>query len=76
MKVSQVLHKMGRDERVIIFDSTAPIDKAILYDATPRGFKRDDPLLQKSVTGLWADEDTIVLYVGERKRRARACRTA
>ena len=76
MKVSQVLHKMDRDEHVLIYDSTMPIDESELYEGTPRGFKRDDPLLGRSVTGIWADEDTIVLDVGERKRRARACRTA
>ena len=76
MKVSQVLHKMQRDERVLIYDSTAPIDKAEVYDGTPRGFKRDDPLLRKNVTGIWADGDTIVLDIGENRRRARICTTA
>lgn len=66
MKVSQVLHKMERDEHVLIYDSSAPIDKAELYDGTPRGFKRDNPLLSKSVTGIWADEDVIVLDIGTR----------
>ena len=76
MKVSQVLHKMERDEHVLIYDSSAPIDKAELYDGTPRGFKRDNPLLSKSVTGIWADEDAIVLDIGTRQRRERKCTTA
>lgn len=76
MKVSQVLHKMGRDEHVLIYDSEAPITKADLYDGTPRGFKRDNPLLSKTVTGIWADEDTIVLDIGARKKEGRKCTKA
>ena len=76
MKVSQVLHKMDRDEHVLIYDSSAPIDRAELYDGTPRGFKRDDPLLSKIVTGIWACSDTVVLDIGESRRRARKCTTA
>ena len=74
MKVSQILHKMDRDERVLIYDSEAPITKAELYDGTPRGFKRDNPTLCKTVTGIWADEDTIVLDVGARKKGGRNAR--
>ena len=76
MKVSQVLHKMQRDELVEIFDSTKPIDNNTLYEGEVRGFKRDDPLLGKSVTGIWADGDTVVLDIGENRRRGRKCTTA
>lgn len=37
MRVSQVLHKMDRDEIVRIFYSTKPIDEYLLYEGTVRG---------------------------------------
>ena len=72
MKVSQVLHKMQRDELVHIFDSTKPIDKNTLYEGEVRGVKRDDPVNGKFVTGIWACDDTVVLDVAPPVRRPRA----
>ena len=69
MRVSQVLHKMDRDEIVRIFDSTKPIDEYLLYEGTVRGVHRDSPLLPMGVTMIMADEDTIVIDVGHEKRR-------
>ncbi len=72
MKVSQVLHKMQRDELVHIFDSTKPIDKNTLYEGEVRGVKRDDPVNGKFVTGIWACGYTLVLDIAPPKRRPRA----
>ena len=71
MKVSQVLHKMGRDEAVEIFDSNLPIDVQTLFTGTVRGVHRDDPLLGKNVSMLMACGDTIIIDIGfeERKRK-------
>lgn len=68
MKVSQVLHKMQRDELVHIFDSSAPIDKNTLYESDVRSIKRDDPVNGKFVTGIWACDYTLVLDVAPPKR--------
>ena len=70
MKVSQVLHKMDKDELVRIFDSTKPIDDGfLLYEGTVRGIHRDSPLLPMGVDTLMADEDVIVIDVGIERRR-------
>lgn len=65
MRVSQILHKMDRDEAVRIFDSTLPIDACSLYDGTVRGVHRDNPVLSRNVTMIMADSDVIVIDVGQ-----------
>lgn len=67
MRVSQVLHKMDKDEIVRIFDSTKPIDEYLLYEGTVRGIHRDSPLLPLGVDMLMADGDVIVIDVGRDK---------
>ena len=69
MKVSQVLHKMDRDEVVRIFDSTKPIDRFLLYEGTVRGMHRDNPLLPRRIEMIMADGDIIVLDIGHTKSR-------
>lgn len=71
MRVSQVLHKMDRDEAVHIFDSTLPIDACSLYDGTVRGVHRDNPVLSRNVTMIMADGDVIVIDVGREERGKR-----
>ncbi len=68
MKVSQVLHKMGRDEDVEIIDSNLPIDAQTLFLGTVRGVHRDDSPLGKSVSMLMACGDTIIIDIGFEER--------
>ena len=71
MRVSQILHKMGKDEAVEIFDSTKPFDNAVLYSGPARGVHRDSPLLGRGVSMIMAYKDVIVLDVGFEERRAK-----
>ena len=71
MRVSQILHKMDKDEAVVIFDSTKPFDNAVLYSGPARGVHRDSPLLGRGVSMIMADRDVIVLDVGFEERRGK-----
>lgn len=69
MRVSQLTHAMGKDEEILIHDYDAPIDKALVFQGTPRGIKRDDPINKMHVESIVADDDVICVLV--RKERSR-----
>ncbi len=69
MRVSQVLHKMGKDETVAIFDSGLPIDKHTLYHGPVRGVHRDSPLLRLGVDMIMACDDEIIIDVGRKEHK-------
>lgn len=67
MKVSQLIHAMDRDERITINDYDAPIDKSLLFDGTPRGIKKDDPINKMLVESIVADGDVILVLARKRE---------
>lgn len=67
MKVSQVLHAMGKDATVQIFDSTVPIGKDVLYEGEVRGVKRDSPLNRLHVCTLMAMDYMLVIDVAQER---------
>ena len=68
MRVSQITHAMGKDEKIMIHDYDAPVSKALLFEGTPRGIKRDDPINKMHVNGIIADGDVICVLVRKEPR--------
>lgn len=69
MKISQLLHKMDKDDEIIINDESKPINKMQIYRGSVRGIKRDDPINRMHVNHCFACDDTIVVLTGERSNR-------
>lgn len=66
MRISQLTKVIDKDEKIIIEDYDAPIDKMRLYDGEVRGIKRDDPINKMTVVSVCADDDCILaLAIGK-----------
>lgn len=68
MKVSQLIHAMGRDDLIVIDDFDAPIDKMNLYSGTVRGIYRDNPINKMHIKSICADDDVILVLVRKGKK--------
>lgn len=69
MKVSQLLHVMGRDEFIVIDDYDKPINEMTLYRGTVRGIKKDNPINKMHVESVRADDNIIlVLAINPQKK--------
>ena len=69
MKVSQLLHAMDKDEKIIINDESKPINCMEIYAGSARGIKRDDPINKLHINSVFACDDIMVVLVGERSKR-------
>ena len=69
MRISQLIHKMDKDEEIIINDESKPINKMQLYRGSVRGIKRDDPINRMHVNRCFACDNIMVVLVGERSNR-------
>ena len=68
MKVSQILHAMGKDDKILIEDANNTVDRMTLYHGEVRGIKRGDPINKMHVEYILADGETIVV-LAERSNR-------
>ena len=68
MKVSQLLHAMGKEDKILIEDANNTVDRMTLYHGEVRGIKRDDPINKFHVEYILADGETIVV-LAERSNR-------
>lgn len=69
MKLSQLLHKMERDARIIVKDTSRPIDRMRVYEGEARGIKRDDALNGYYVEHVLADDNVLVVLAGKPNRK-------
>ena len=69
MKVSQLIHAMDKDEKIIISDESKPVNRMELYVGSVRGIKRDDPINGLHVNSVFACDNIMVVLVGERRIR-------
>ena len=70
MRVSQLLHAMYKDDEIVIEDFDAPVNKAIIYNGSVRGIKRDNPVNKMHIKCVCAKNDTtFVLAAKQRERR-------
>ena len=68
MRVSQLLHVIGRGERVIISDIGKPIDEMEIYTGDARGIKKDDPINRMHVAAVCACDCDIHVIVESPKK--------
>jgi len=61
MRVSQLIHAMDRDEKIIIEDGNKRINRMRLYEGTCRGIKRDDPINRMHVNRVIACDNVMVV---------------
>lgn len=59
MKVSQLIHTMGRDDAIVIDDADRRICSMTIYTGKVRGIKKDDPINRMNVKHIYADGDVI-----------------
>ena len=64
MRVSQLIHAMDKDEKIIINDESKPINRMELYVGSVRGIKRDDPINELHVNSVFACDNIMVVLVG------------
>lgn len=69
MRISQLIHAMDKDEKIIINDESKPINRMELYAGSARGIKRDDPINKLHINSVFACDDIMVVLVGERSKR-------
>ena len=69
MKLSQLLHKMERDARIIVEDTSLPIDRMRVYEGEVRGIKRDDALNGYYVENVLVDGNVLVVLAGKPNRK-------
>ena len=65
MRISQLIHKMDKDDEIIINDESKPINKMQIYRGSVRGIKRDDPINKMHVNRVLACDGIMVILVGE-----------
>jgi len=72
MKVSQLLHAMGKDEEIIIEDEGKPISQMTVYHGDVRGIKRDDPINRMHVSRCLACDNIMIVIAkgGSNEQRA------
>ena len=70
MRISQLMHVMGKDERIVVDDYNAPIDNMTVYEGTVRGIKRDDPINQMHILSICAIND-VVFAIAEKPNGGR-----
>ena len=61
MKVSQLLHAMDKDDKIVVDDFDASVENLTVYSGTVRGIKRDDPINRMHVEVISAVDDVIYI---------------
>lgn len=61
MRVSQLIHAMDREDRIVIDDFDKKIDQMRIFDGIVRWIKKDSPINKMHVLSICADNDTIVV---------------
>ena len=69
MRVSQLLHAMGKEAWVCIEDFGEPIDRMILYMGEVRGIRRDDPINRMHISCIFAVGDTIRILAEKQRKK-------
>ena len=69
MKLSQLLHKMERDAKIIVEDTSSAIDQMRVYEGEVRGIKRDDALNGYYVENVLVDGNVLVVLAGKPNRK-------
>lgn len=66
MKVSQLIHKMDRDDEIVIDDYDAPVFQNRIYAGAARGIKKDDPVNQMLIQSICAGGDVILVLARQK----------
>ena len=61
MRVSQLIHTMDREDRIVIDDFDKKIDQMRIFDGLVRWIKKDSPINKMHVLSICSDKDTIVV---------------
>ena len=72
MRLSQLIHKMDKDDLIIVYDGNKKIDCMEVYNGEVRGIKKDDPINRHHVYNIFADGDTIVVLAEKQKMKGGA----
>ena len=69
MKLSQLLHKMERDARIIVEDTSLPIDRMRVYEGEVRRIKRDAEINSFYVEHVLVVGNVLVVLAGKPNRK-------
>lgn len=69
MRVSQLIHAMGKEDRIVIDDFDKKIDQMRIFDGIVRWIKKDSPLNKMHVLSICADNDTIFVLAREQRKK-------
>ena len=68
MRVSQLIHAMDKDEKIIINDEIKPVNRMELYVGSVRGIKRDDPINAMHVNSVFACDNIMIVLVNTKSK--------
>lgn len=69
MRVSQLIHAMDREDRIVIDDFDKKIDQMRIFDGIVRWIKKDSPINKMHVLSICADNDTILVLAREQRKK-------
>ena len=61
MKLSQLLHVMDKDDKIIVDDGNKKIDRMRVYSGTVRGIKRDNPINKMHIVAIYPYDNKLLV---------------
>ena len=68
MKVSQLLHVMGRNDHIIICDEDKPISKWRIFSGLVKFIHKDDPINRMHVQQILSDDHGSIVCLAKNQR--------